>query len=45
MGYALVRHIPWTAARRLAAKCLKHTNYMRYEPWKAVLEDLVCFIT
>ena len=45
MGYAPVRHIPWTAARRLAAECQEHTSYVRYEPWKAVLEDLVCLLT
>ena len=45
MGYDVVRHVPWTAARRLAAECLEHTTYVRYEPWKGVLKDLVCFLT
>jgi hypothetical protein len=41
MGCAPVRHLPWTAARRFASKCLVYTNYVRYEPWKSVLEDQV----
>ena len=44
-GYAPVRHVPWTAAQRLAEECLEHTSYVRYEPWKAILEDLVCLLT
>jgi hypothetical protein len=40
-GSAPVRYIPGTPARRFAAECYKHSSYVRFEPWKAVLDDLV----